>query len=437
MGTASNTIFVDPQSPSSFLPPASSTEASADRPLRRHLPRNATGFFMRRHLIRDHGLDDNSAARPSHAADPDSQGVPLERHAPDTEGESWPIAAPAALPSESTRRRGTTHMSYHLSFHNRILRHYEETAALPAIDAHLHFVDFVQETDGMHRLIACMDKSNIRKSVVFGIPVIKKWDYFEPKRPRYYLDDETKCYYFSATDFILAREYETLADEARRRIAPLLCGFNPTDRNAIDYVERMFDQFPFWRGIGELLLRHDDLTHLTQEEVARINHPACFPLYEFCAGKNVPVLVHQNSSSIGDDEGFLYLPEFEHVLKNFPSTQFVWAHCGISRRIYHDRYPEVLDALLRKYKNLSADISWIIYDEVICNGSAKHTPRKEWVDLIRKFPDRFLIGTDLCGRFDVMGKAVSRYNSLFRALARNSESAHRIAYANANDLFFE
>lgn len=327
-------------------------------------------------------------------------------------------------------------MSYHLSFHHKIIRHDEEIIDIPSIDAHLHFVDFVQESDGMNQLIAHMDRANIKKSVVFGLPVIKKWDYFEPKQPRYYLDDETKCYYFSATDYILALEYERLPKKKQNKIAPLLCGFNPTDRYSINYVERMFDQFPFWKGIGELLLRHDDLTHLTQEEVARINHPACFPLYEFCAKKNVPILVHQNSSSIGDENGFLYLPEFEYVLKNFPKTQFIWAHCGISRRIYHDHYPDILENLFKKYDNLSADISWITYDEAICADSSKCIPQKAWVDVMMQFPDRFLIGSDMCGHFDAVGKAMARYNSLFKMEDFDSRTAHMIAYENANNIYF-
>lgn len=55
----------------------------------------------------------------------------------------------------------------------------------------------------------------------------------------------------------------------RRRFAPLVCGFNPTDRYAARDIERTLDKYPFWRGIGEVLCRHDDLTNMTNEETAR------------------------------------------------------------------------------------------------------------------------------------------------------------------------
>ena len=327
-------------------------------------------------------------------------------------------------------------MSYNASFHDRVVNQKEKSVDIPSIDAHLHFVDFLQETDGMKKLIKNMDKANVKKSVVFGLPVVKKWDYFEPKKPHYYLDDESKCYYYSATDYVVAKEYEKLSKKDQKRIAPLLCGFNPTDCGSIRYVEKMFNQFPFWKGIGELFLRHDDLTNLTEGEISRINHPACFPIYEFCAGKKFPVLIHQNSSSVGDKKGFLYLKEFEYVLKNFPKTKFVWAHCGISRRIYHPHYPKTLARLFKKYKNLFVDISWITYDEAICNSSPKHMPQKAWVDLIAKYPDRFLIGSDNCGHFDNTGKTMARYNSLFREDEIDSKVAKMVAYENADEMYF-
>jgi hypothetical protein len=325
-------------------------------------------------------------------------------------------------------------MSYHVSFHKKIVNYKEKKASIPVVDAHLHLVDFSQETEGLNKLITNMDKARIKKSVVFGLPVIKKWEYFEPQKPHYYLDDESKCYYYSATDFIVAKEYEKLSRRKKKRIAPLLCGFNPTDCSSINYIEKMFKEFPFWKGIGEVLLRHDDLTNLTQEEVARINHPACLPIYEFCAKKNLPILIHQNSTSIADKKGFLYLPEIEEVLKNFPKTKFVWAHCGISRRIYHPHYPKVLYKLFKKYENLFVDISWITYDEAICE---RLKPKKSWIYLIMKNPDRFLVGSDLCGHFDNIGKTMARYNSLFKHKDIDSKTAQMVAYENANNIFFK
>jgi hypothetical protein len=53
-------------------------------------------------------------------------------------------------------------------------------------DAHLHYVDFFQETEGMPALLKAMDKAGVEQSMIAGIPVAKKWHEDEPKRPRYY-----------------------------------------------------------------------------------------------------------------------------------------------------------------------------------------------------------------------------------------------------------
>lgn len=138
-------------------------------------------------------------------------------------------------------------MSYSSSFHQKIKEHNETKMDLPTIDAHLHLVNFLQEGEGLEKLIQEMDKAKIDKTVLFGLPVMKKWDYFEPQKPKTFLDDESKCYYYSATDFSLANEYQKLPHDHQGRIAPLLCGFNPTDCNAVTYVEKMFQDYPFWR----------------------------------------------------------------------------------------------------------------------------------------------------------------------------------------------
>jgi hypothetical protein len=67
-------------------------------------------------------------------------------------------------------------MSYHASFHHKSTNHAETAPVVPVIDAHLHFVDFIQETDGIHKLLAAMDTGGIAKAVVFGLPLKKKWE---------------------------------------------------------------------------------------------------------------------------------------------------------------------------------------------------------------------------------------------------------------------
>lgn len=111
-----------------------------------------------------------------------------------------------------------------------------------------------------------MDQSGIERAVVFGLPLVKKWDAYDPLEPRYYLDDNSRCYYYSATDHLVLAAFQSASGPERNRFASLICGLNPTDKHGVRHVERMLERSDVWRGVGEVLLRHDDLTNLTNEE---------------------------------------------------------------------------------------------------------------------------------------------------------------------------
>jgi len=322
-------------------------------------------------------------------------------------------------------------VSYSDDFHRKSTSHAETRPMVPVVDAHLHFVDFTQETDGALRLLAAMDAANVTEAVVCGLPVKKKWEAFEKRPPHYYLDDNSRCYYFNHTDQILADQLLALPAQARQRFAPLLCGFNPTDRYAVRDIQRMLDKYPFWRGVGEILCRHDDLTNLTNEEVARMNHPALLDVYRLCAERQFPVLIHQNSTSVSVHDDYEHLYELEEALDAFPQTTFVWAHCGISRRVFHKRYHEMVAQLLGRYPNLHVDVSWVVYDDVICTSLA---PKQHWLDTINTYPERFCLGSDLCGHFDHLPQTMARYNGLLRVLSPRVRRL--VASANAKRLWF-
>jgi predicted TIM-barrel fold metal-dependent hydrolase len=322
-------------------------------------------------------------------------------------------------------------MSYHAAFHHKITSHAEKAPVVLVVDAHLHFVDFIQESDGIRKLIAAMDAGRIARAVLFGLPVKKKWDASEKHAPHYYLDDNSRCYYYQGTDEIVAEAFLSLPAPARRRFAPLICGFNPTDKYAVRDIERMLDKYPFWRGVGEVLCRHDDLTNMTNEETARVNHPALLDVYDLCASRCLPVLIHQNSTSVSIHDDYEHLDELEEVLPRFPKTTFVWAHCGISRRVFHKKYHEMVSTLLDRYPHLFMDISWVVYDDVI---TLELEPKKHWLETINRHADRFCLGSDLCGHFDHLGLSLARYNGLLRRLTPRVRNL--IASGNAERIWF-
>ena len=290
----------------------------------------------------------------------------------------------------------------------------------PMIDAHLHVVNFTQETPGGDALIYAMDQANIGKSVIFGLPVSKLWAAGEREAPDYYLANDAPCYYYGYTDVTVAEMVRSLPSQQQDRLFPLICGFNPVDRYALRHIQRLYSQYPdVWSGIGEILLRHDDLTAFTYGETARANHPALWPVYQFASDYDLPVLLHQNVTSVTKSDHPVYLWELEEAVAEFPRTRFIFAHCGMSRRVNVPFYYQMVERLLTQYPNLYVDYSWIIFDIVICPDGK---PDPEWLALTEKFSHRICLGSDLVTKFERLGPELHRYDVFLDQLSENARA---------------
>lgn len=287
-------------------------------------------------------------------------------------------------------------------------------------DAHLHYVDFFQQSEGILKVIEKMNEGNISDAVLMGIPITKMWSATEPKRPEYVFADDAKVYWYSLTDEIVARAVLSLPEEEQKRLHPFICGFNPVDKFAVEHIERMLEWYPgLWAGIGEVMTRHDDLTAFTYGEPPRANHEALGPVYELAARHNLPVLIHSNITSVRMREP-LYLGELEETLKKHPDTRFIWAHAGtsdsINRRMNMTFLDNEVSRMLATYDNLWIDLSWSIMDEYLLT-SDKEDVRSHWLNIIRRYPDRFVIGSDLVGNFDRLGEKMHSFDVLLDQLS--------------------
>ena len=280
-------------------------------------------------------------------------------------------------------------------------------------DCHVHLVDFLQQTDGLHTLMKALDRAGVKECMISGMPLVVTWTDDAPIRPTYYLDSDTSCYWYSATDVLVARELMKLSEDDRRRFHPFICGFNPTDRNAVDHVKRMIEWFPgLWKGIGEVMTRHDDLSNLIPGERGRANHLALDPIYELAAELSLPVSIHSNISSVWKRDP-IYLKELKHSLSAHPKTQFIWCHAGVSRRVEVHDITQVISDMLLDHDNLAIDLSWIVYDtHLVKDGQANPA----WVTLVNTFPDRFMIGSDVVGKFERYDSEIQRYGIFLDAL---------------------
>ena len=112
------------------------------------------------------------------------------------------------------------------------------------VDSHLHFLDFTQDSDGFPPLVKAMDKCGVSEAVIFGMPMTKKWDYIMKEKPTYYMSNDSRCYYYSATDHILAHELLSQTEEIQKRFHPFCCGFDCTDKYAATQIERLLKMYP-------------------------------------------------------------------------------------------------------------------------------------------------------------------------------------------------
>lgn len=285
------------------------------------------------------------------------------------------------------------------------------------VDGHLHYLDFLQGSDGFEPLVAKMDACGVQKAVIFGMAMAKQWDANAPAAPTYYLSNDSRCYYYSGTDHLLLKALESQPEAVRNRFYPFICGVNPNDLYAADQLRTLLELYPgLIYGIGELMSRHDDLTALTYGEPPRADHPALLRVYDLAAEYDIPVLIHHNiSGSYNPDP--LYLQEMRNALAHNRDAVIIWAHVGVSRRVTVENLPAIADAMLVENANLYFDISWVVYDDFIAKDDASLV---EWAALIEKHPTRFILGTDKVGHWDTYPEEINKYAPLIALLGEET-----------------
>ena len=304
------------------------------------------------------------------------------------------------------------------------------------LDSHLHYLDFLQKSDGFSSLTKAMDKSGVKDAIIFGMPMAKQWDETMKEPPSYYLSNDSRCYYYPATDFILAEELLAQPEDVQKRFYPFICGVNTNDKFAADHIRQMLNLYPdFWCGIGEIMSRHDDLTALTYGEAPHINSDTFKEIFDLGAEYDLPVLVHHNITGQNVDD-VLYLDELKEALAHNRKCNIIWAHMGISRRVEVKDLSEIVDKMLSENSNLYVDISWVVYDYYFLNQFPDNYPDtdtfKDWVKLVNKHPDRIMIGTDKVGHWETYPQEVFKYYKLLDKL--DPEVVQKICRDNALSL---
>jgi predicted TIM-barrel fold metal-dependent hydrolase len=265
-------------------------------------------------------------------------------------------------------------------------------------DCHFHLTNYIQEGIDVKKFLQIMG-NKVQRSTLFGIPLQQQWSYGNSGSfaPNYYLASDAPLYYYSFTDAYIAMAYKSLTKEEQQRFDPMITGFNPTDMYAADHIRRVLKTFPgVFSGIGEFSIHKEFVSSKIAGEKASLTNPALDSILDFASEVGLVVLLHNDINMPFPKSGQppYLVKQLNDLFRRHPNCTIIWAHCGLGRVVQpvQDQL-RMLDHALsdNSLKHVSIDISW---DEVAKYIVAKPETIKATADLINKYPDRFLFGTD-------------------------------------------
>ncbi|HXZ80885.1 MAG TPA: amidohydrolase family protein [Terriglobales bacterium] len=265
-------------------------------------------------------------------------------------------------------------------------------------DVHFHLTNYIQQGTDIHDFVRIMG-TKVGRVAVFGIPLQQEWSYENSGdfAPTYYLQTDAPLYYYSFTDAYIAMAYRSLSKQEQARFDPMITGFNPTDMYAADHIRRVLQTFPgVFSGIGEFTIHKEFVSAKVSGGTASLRNPALDRILDFAAEVGLVVLIHNDMDVPFAKEGSppAYLDQMKAVLKRHPKTTIIWAHTGMGRIVRPIQgHAATIEAILQDpaFSHVNFDISW--------NEVAKYlvaTPESTRIsaDLMNRYPDRFLFGTD-------------------------------------------
>jgi predicted TIM-barrel fold metal-dependent hydrolase len=265
-------------------------------------------------------------------------------------------------------------------------------------DSHFHLTNYIQEGTRIQDFLQIMGEK-VGRAAIFGIPLQQQWSYrIDGNRaPRYYLDSDAPLYYYSFTDAWIATAYKSLPPEQQARLDPMITGFNPTDMYAADHIRRVLRTFPgVFTGIGEFSIHKEFVSAKIAGDTARLEDPALDRIFDFAADVGLVSILHNDMDAPFPKEGAApaYLDQIKGLFRRHPRATIIWAHTGMGRIVRPVKnHAATIETILKDpaFNNVYFDISW---DEVAKYFVSSPEATKIGADLINRFPDRFLFGTD-------------------------------------------
>ncbi|MFC1884395.1 amidohydrolase family protein [Thermodesulfobacteriota bacterium] len=162
-------------------------------------------------------------------------------------------------------------------------------------------------------------------------------------------------------------------------------------------------------GFGEFAVEHFSFNFNHPYESVRADHPLFLMLSDIAAEHRVPVDIHMEAIPrdmplpdrmilLRSQRNPQFLREnikaFERLLSHNRDAKIIWAHVGWCNTGY--RTPELCGEMMKRHPNLymSFKLSRESVHETRPLKKGRQNIKPEWLRLIRKFPGRFIIGTD-------------------------------------------
>jgi Amidohydrolase len=308
-------------------------------------------------------------------------------------------------------------------------------------DSHFHLTNYVQEGDDIHDFLKIMG-DKVGRVALFGIPLQQQWSYRVDgdRAPTYYLNSDAPLYYYSFTDAWIATAYKSLSKDEQARFDPMITGFNPTDMYAADHIRRVLKAFPgVFTGIGEFSIHKEFVSAKISGEVASLQDQALDRLIDFATEVGLVVLIHNDVDVPFAKPGAApaYAAQMKALFKRHPNTTFIWAHIGVGRIIRPVKEQAAIVLVIindPQLNHVHFDISW---DEVAKYIVATPESIRNAADVVNRYPDRFLFGTDEVAPPDQEKylKVYNQYEPFWKLLT--PEASEKVRKKNYERIFDE
>ncbi len=308
-------------------------------------------------------------------------------------------------------------------------------------DSHFHLTNYIQEGPDVRDFLKIMGDRTGRVAL-FGIPLQQQWSYRVDgdRAPSYYLNSDAPLHYYSFTDAWIATAYRSLTTEQQARFDPMITGFNPTDMYAVDHIRRVLQTFPgVFTGIGEFTIHKEFVAAKVAGGAASLQDPALDRILDFAGEAGLVALIHCDMDVPFAKEGSepAYLRQAMEVFKRHPKTTIIWAHTGMGRVVRPVKaHAANIEAILRdpEFSHVNFDMSW---DEVAKYIVSNAAATRIAADLMMRYPDRFLFGTDEVAPRDAgsYGNVYYQYTGLWGLL--DAATSQKVRLGNYERIFDE